>query len=664
MAQAALREQAPVPVATPAAAPVVIVGSGPAGMRAAAELLRRDPAMPIVIYGDEPWAPYQRAQLTALVVGETSLAGIDNDIRLPAGHRVVKRFHCRVVRIDRPNQRVHDAAGGVQRYSKLILATGARPHIPDIAGIRRPGVYTFRSLDDVQQLMARRARSRCTVVLGGGLLGIEAARALLRYRTEVVLVQHEPFLMNRQLDAAAAAIVRGRLEALGIRVLCNDSVQEAMGREALHALRLRSGEIVTCDTLVVATGISPNTDLALDAGLAIGRGIRVDDSMLTADASIYAIGECAEHRGRISGLLAPGMEQAAVAAHHVCGGQSRYESTIAAAFLKVVGISVFSMGDVGEAENPLEHRSIVYAPAGKPIYRKLVLRRGRLVGAIAIGEWSELPRVQEALLGRRRPLFWRLGRFRRDGQLWPDAGQDSVANWPATATVCQCNGITRGALSLAVAEQACDSVDKLSACTSAGKVCGSCKPLLAQLVGAAAQAQAQPGRIGMLGSVAAALLMLAAFLFIAELPVADSVQGGWQPQVLWLDGFWKQVSGYTLLGVGAIASLLSLRKRWQRFSLGQYPWWRIAHVVLGTLAVVVLLVHTGLRLGNHLNFLLIASFLALTALGSIAGAVVALERVPNRWTRRVRALSGYWHVVLLWPLPALLGFHILKVYYF
>jgi nitrite reductase (NADH) large subunit len=218
-------------------------------------------------------------------------------------------------------------------------------------------------------------------------------------------------------------------------------------------------------------------------------------------------------------------------------------------------------------------------------------------------------------------------------------------------------------LGRAVAE-GCGDVESLCRRTGAGQVCGSCRPLLAELVGATAQAQPAPGRVGVLGASLGAFLLLAISLLVAEIPVADTVQGGWQPQVLWLDGFWKQVSGYTLLGIGVMASALSLRKRWKRLTLWAYPWWRLAHVALGTAAVAVLVVHTGLRLGNHLNFLLIAGFLALTALGASAGAVAAIERAPTRASRRWRALSGYGHVMLMWPLPALLGFHILTVYYF
>lgn len=641
---------------------MVVVGAGPSGIRAIDELLHHDPQHPIVLYGDEPWEPYQRVQLTALMLGEIGLQAIHNKPSLPRTHRVIQRHHCRVLAIDREQRCVRDAADRLQPYSRLILATGSRPHVPSIPGIDRAGVYTFRNLDDVQRLLARRARSRRLVVLGGGLLGLEAARALRRAHTDVWLVHHSSRLMNRQLDDEAAARLAMHMRALGVHLVLDTSVREVLGDGHISAVRLRDGTILECDTLVLATGIQPNVELGFAAGLSVGFGIRVDDSLCTIDPDIYAIGECAEHRGRVYGLVAPGLEQAAIAAHNALGGEARYTGSHAAAQLKVLGLPVFSAGCVGEEENPTDIRSVVHrGERGK--YRRLTLRRGRLVGVIAVGDWPELPRAREALLRQRRVWPWQRAAFRRRGTLWLSETTQGVTDWPATAVVCNCAAVTRGMLGRAVAE-GCQTVESLRARTGAGQVCGSCRPLLAGLVGATAQAESQPGRYGVLGSVAISLVVLVALLFAAEIPVADTVQGGWQPQSLWLDGFWKQVSGYTLLGLGAVASLLSLRKRWKRISFGTYPWWRVIHVVLGTLAVATLAVHTGLRLGNHLNFLLIAGFLALIALGAIAGAAVAFERVPNRWTRSVRALSGYWHVALLWPLPALLGFHILSVYYF
>jgi len=643
--------------------PVVIVGTGPVGIRVAEELLQRDPACAIVLYGDEPWEPYQRVQLSALLMGEIGWGAIDNRLPLPTGHRVLQHHHCAVTAIDRARRCVRDERGREQQYAKLVLATGSRPHLPAIPGIERRGVYTFRNLNDVQLLMARRVRSRRTVVLGGGLLGIEAARALTRHATSVTLVQHAPRLMNRQLDDTAAALLRRHVESYGIEVIVDDSVREVAGEAAVKSLRLMSGRHLDCDTLVVAAGIHPNTRLALDARLSIGRGIRVDDHMVTSDPDILAVGECAEHRGQVIGLVAPGFEQAAVAAHILGGSRARYAGSVAATRLKVVGLPVFSIGETGDDENPAHHRTRIFKRPESPLYRKLILRNGRLVGAIGIGDWPEAAAVQEAVIHQRRigPLVqWR---FRQHGQLWSERGQDGVAFWPAAAIVCNCAAVSRGRLTEAVAG-GCGNVECLVENTGAGRVCGSCRPLLAELVGAQAQPTAVAGRRALLWASIASLLVLAAFYLPGGFRELSSAQGSLWPQRLWTDGFWRQVSGYTLLTLGLAALLLSLRKRWSRFVFGEYGLWRVAHVVLGLSMLGVLVLHTGLRLGNNFNFLLLASFFLLTKFGSLASAVIAVESRPTRASRRWKQWSTLAHIVLTWPLPVLLGFHILSVYYF
>jgi nitrite reductase (NADH) large subunit len=642
--------------------PVVIIGAGPAGIQIAQELLKRDPSRAIVLYGDEPWEPYQRVQLSALLMGEIGWGAIENRLRLPSGHRVLQQHHCAVAAIDRVRRCVRDEYGREQRYSRLILATGSRPHVPAIPGMERSGVFTFRNLSDVERLMARSVRSRHTVVLGGGLLGLEAARALARHSTTVTLLQHAPRLMNRQLDEAAATLLQRHVEALGIEVVLDDGVREVNGNQSVKALRLLSGRQLECDTLVLATGIVPNTRLALDAGLSVGRGIRVDDRMVTTDPDIFAVGECAEHRGQVFGLVAPGLEQAAVAAHNLSGGHAIYQGSAAATHLKVVGLPVFSIGETGDEENPAEHRTQTWMRSGSSQYRKIILRNGRLVGAIGIGDWPEAA-VQEAVIHRRRlgPLVqWR---FRQHGQLWSEAGQDGVAFWPAATTVCNCATISRGRLTEAVAG-GCQSIECLVETTGAGRVCGSCRPLLAELVGTQAQPMTVAGRRTLLWASIASLLVLAAFYLPGGFRELGSAQGGLWPQRLWTDGFWRQVSGYTLLSLGLLALLLSLRKRWSRLVFGDFGIWRVLHVVLGLSILGVLVLHTGLRLGNNFNFLLLASFFLLTKLGSLASAVVAVETRPTRASRRWKQWSTLAHIVLTWPLPALLGFHILSVYYF
>ena len=664
MASSRLQPQpAESPVSMAAGAPVVIVGAGPVGMRAAEELLKRDPRRPIVVYGDEPWEPYQRVQLSTLLMGEVSWGAIGNRLPLPAGHRVVQHHHCAVVAIDRAKRCVRDERDREQPYAKLILATGSRPHVPAIPGMDCAGIYTFRNLSDVQRLMARSVRSRRTVVLGGGLLGLEAARALMRHSTAVTLVQHGPRLMNRQLDDAAAAMLRQHVEALGIDVILDDGVREVVGSPAVQSLRMLSGRELDCDTLVLATGIVPNTHLALEAGLSVGRGVRVDDRMVTSDPDILAVGECTEHRGQVIGLVAPGLEQAAVAAHVLSGGRAIYEGSAAATHLKVVGLPVFSIGATGDDENPAEHRTRTWARPEDPQYRKIILRNGRLVGAIGIGEWPEAAAVQEAVIHQRRIGALLQWRFRQHGQLWSERGQDGVAFWPAAATICNCAAVSRGDLTEAVVG-GCKSVECLTETTGAGRVCGSCRPLLAELVGTQAQPNAVAGRATLLWASLASLAVLIAFYLPGGFRELGAAQAGLWPQRLWTDGFWRQVSGFTLLTLGLAALVLSLRKRWSRFAFGDFGTWRVAHVVLGLVMLGVLVLHTGLRLGNNLNFLLLASFFMLTKLGSLASAAVALESRPTRASRRWKQVTTLAHMVLAWPLPALLGFHILSVYYF
>jgi len=651
---------APVPAGP---APIVIVGAGPVGMRVAQELLRHDPGVPLVVYGDEPWEPYQRVQLSAFLLGEIGWGGIENRLKLPLDHRVVQRHHCAVVKICRAQRSILDATGHVQEYSRLVLATGSHPHVPQIPGIQKPGVFTFRNLNDAQRLMARSVRSRRTIVLGGGLLGLEAARALARRNTEVIVINHAPRLMNRQLDDGAAELLKRHVEKLGIVVMLEDSIREIYGERSVTSVRLHSGLEMACDTVVVATGIRPNIQLAAEAKLSMGRGVRVDDAMRTSDPFIFAVGECCEHREEIIGLVAPGLEQAAVAAHNLSRGEARYEARVSPAQLKVLGLSVFSMGATGDDEQPARHKAHVFAQEEKNIYRRLVLERGRLVGAVAIGEWNALARLQEAITHRRPVRTWELWRFRQTGELWDEGANDTVDAWPASATVCNCAGITRGALSAAI-ERGCTSVDCLTATTSAGRVCGSCKPLLAKLVGATAAPEKMRGRRTMLGAAFATLILLALFVGIGPLPIAQTVQTPVAFDRLWADSLAKQMSGYTLLALALASIPLSLRKRWRRFTAGDFGWWRAIHVALGVLIVLVLILHTGLRLGVAINLWLMLSFLLLSGVGVLAATVIAAEKQPRRVSKAVRAVATTAHILLLWPLPALLGFHILMTYYF
>lgn len=645
-------------------APTIVVGTGPVGIRAAREVLERSqrPETEVWLFGDEPVQPYNRVVLSCYLAGETD----DIDLALPEDPRLVTRFGVRITAIDRTAGTVTDSLGDVHRYGRLVLATGSRPRVPPIPGVDLAGVFTFRDLADADRLKARTMRSRAVTVVGGGILGLETARALRTAGTEVRVIDHNAHVMFNQLDAAAGALLGAFVEAQGIEVIAGDRVQQIIGVDQVTGVQLHSGRLIDCDTVVIAAGILPNVQLAREAGLTVARGVRVDDGMHTSDPRIFAVGECAEHRGVVYGLVAPGFEQAAVAGHNLVAAEShrveaRYPGSVTTARLKVVGCEVFSAGDVQESEVYRPHA--LYRDEDAGVYRKLTLAGNRLIGAIAVGPWHETNRLQEAIVARRRLWPWEISRFERTGVLWSELEDQSIFDWPANAAVCNCTGVSLAQLQAALGQGASTQA-LLSERTSAGTVCGSCRPLLAELAGADA-----PDPVPAAGSLAAfsvlSLLLGMAIFLLPGLPLNASVQDAFRWDALWRESVWKQVTGFSLLGLAAAVSVLGLRKRLPTFTLGSFDVWRLLHVLLGALAVAVLLAHTGLRLGSNLNLWLMVSFTGLLIAGGVGGAVIALEhRLSRRVARRTRNTAVWAHVLLVWPLPLLLGFHILKGYWY
>lgn len=639
-------------------AELIVVGAGPVGLRMVQEFSRRRPEARVLLFGDETRAPYNRVRLSSFLAGEPGAV----DLAMPAGAQVRAHLGCGVVAIDAAGHGIVDARGRVWTYRHLVLALGSRPHVPEIEGIGLPGVYTFRSMRDAEGLAARRVRSRHTVVLGGGLLGLETARAMRRFRTEVSVIEHAENVMSRQLDARSAAALRREIERVGLAVRLNEGVTRVLGASRVEAVRLRSGEVLACDTLVVATGVRPNLGLARDAGIVVGRGIRVDDGLQTSAAQVYAVGECAEHREQLSGTVAPGFEQASVLAHRLAGGSARYVGSQSATRLKVLDVPVFSIGAVTVEQAPRDARRVHWEGGGA--HRSLVLKDGQLIGAAAVGEWDELSRAQEAVVHARRLWPWQLWRFARSGRLWPKREAQSVALWPDTATVCNCTGVTRGQLSGAIAS-GCASVAALAAATGASTVCGSCKPLLAELAGGTGPLAPARGFRWLAGAAATAVLAGGAIALAAPVPYVPSMELPWRWDVLWRDSLAKQLSGFALVGLAMIGLLISPRKRWASLRLGDFALWRLAHVLLGTGALFVLFAHTGGRFGARMDLALSTLFCALILAGGLAAAVLAFEhRLAPARAASVRANLLWAHLLLSWGVPVLLVFHVVKAYYF
>ncbi len=406
------------PLADPATPPIVIVGSGPAGMHVAAALARGLPGTPRLVYGDEPCEPYDRARLSAFLAGELRWESLAMDPALLQDPRLERRFGCSVTAIDRAARNVLDSWGRIQPYSKLVLATGARPHVPRIPGITLAGVFTFRDFGDAQRLIARRARTRRTVVLGGGLFGLQAARAMRRSRIEVVVIEHCAGLMPRHLDPVAAALLKEHVERAGLRVVLNTGVRSIYGDTRVAGVRLMSGEDIACDTIILATGLRPRVELAIAAGLPVRSGIRVDDQLRTVDPDIHAVGECAEHRGVVYGLAWPGREQAQAVAAVLAGEQRIYQGSSSGLDMQISGLPVFSAGRVAPEQLGDGDHELAYQGRGVAQYCKIVLTRGRISGALAIGSGFDTPRLQQAVLERARVHAWQRWRFSLQGRLW------------------------------------------------------------------------------------------------------------------------------------------------------------------------------------------------------------------------------------------------------
>jgi len=648
--------------------PMVVIGAGPAGLRVAQELSRNGEQ--VVLFNAERWLPYNRIKLTPFLTGEVQIGQVYQPESLAPGARISRYDGLRVREIDRARRVAVDDFGRVWPFKRLVIATGSRPHVPEIPGIGLDGVYTFRDFDDVERLVARSYRSTRTVVIGGGLLGLEAARGMASKGVETWVLEHESRLLPRQLDQTAGDLVAAGMARLGITARTLTRVQGIEGKGRVERVVLSSGEVISCDTVIVCAGVRANLEIARAAGLAVGRGITVDAHMRTDDPEIYAVGECAEFDGHCYGLVGPGLEQAQACVDDILGRKGPdYAGSVPATRLKVVGIDVFSMGEVEQVEGDGRLETVEWSDPDAGLYRRLIIRRGRAIGAIAIGKWAEINHLQQMIKVQARVTPWQLRRLRATGLMLKDAAPQSVRDWADAATVCNCTGVTRGMLGQAMAA-GCTTLGDLKRATCASTVCGTCQPLLQDLLGSDAKAEPVGWSRSLLVFSGLAAVLALVTVFMPAWPYSASVQDRLRVDLLWIDPLIKQISGFTLLGFMVIAAVIGLRKRIKMFRrLGGYNGWRLVHGVVGALLIAGLFVHTGFHLGDNLNGWLMGTFLALSALGAVAGIVTGVEHRllngPLQGAKTApRAVPVWAHILLLWPIPLLLAAHVATVYFY
>ena len=467
---------------------LVVIGNGMAGMRTVEELLKLGGAerYRITVFGAEPHVNYNRIMLSSVLAGDKTMDEIvinsrewydENGIALITGDAVKT--------IDRTERTVTSASGITLPYDRLLIATGSRPLAPPIPGLGLPGVCAFRDIADVDKMLAAAQVKKRAVVIGGGLLGLEAAWGLKQRGMSVALVHLMPTLMERQLDAPSGQLLQRDLDRRGIAFFTDGQTEEITGTEHVEGVQLADGRFIPADLVVLAIGIRPNIDLAKAAGLEVNRGIVVTDDMCTSDPDIFSIGECVEHRGQVFGLVAPIWDQAKVCAARLAGDESAlFTSRALSTSLKITGVDVFSAGalmaaDAGDDE-------ITLRDDNRGMYKKVVLRDGKLVGAVLYGDvadgnwYLQLMREKTDVAALRDRLVF--GRAFAEAGGGPVVKGPDVASLPDSEQICGCNGVSKGAIVCAIKEKSLASLSQVRAHTKASASCGQCTGLVEALL--------------------------------------------------------------------------------------------------------------------------------------------------------------------------------------
>ncbi|XJZ27648.1 nitrite reductase large subunit NirB [Bacillota bacterium Lsc_1132] len=458
---------------------LVMIGNGMAGVRTIEEIIKIAPEQfDITIFGKEPHPNYNRIKLSNILQGDTNFDEIiinpldwyeENKIQLFTGEAATN--------IDSNAKRVITDKGREVEYDELILATGSNSFILPIPGADKQGVTGFRDLNDCEMMIKSAKEYKKAVVIGGGLLGLEAARGLLNLGMEVDVVHLMPHLMERQLDPTASALLKKELESQGMNFLMEKQTVEILGEDRATGLRFKEGSEVEADLVVMAIGIKPNVAVAKESGIYVNRGIVVNDYMETQTAHIYAVGECAEHREIVYGLVAPLYEQSKVLASRICGKETApYEGSITGTQLKVAGVDLYSAGEIFEDETT---QAIKVHNEFDGVYKKILIRDNRIVGVVLYGDTQDSTKLFR-MLTKKEDVSGMTSISLLQSQ--EGSGGDDVASMPDDELICGCNGVTKGTIVEAIRTQGLTSVDQVSSCTNAGRSCGRCKPMIGKIL--------------------------------------------------------------------------------------------------------------------------------------------------------------------------------------
>ena len=463
---------------------LVIIGNGMAPGKALEELFKLSPdGFEVSIFNAEPRVNYNRIMLSPVLSGEKTYEDIiTHGDEWYARHNITLHKGKRIEAIDRAAKTISAMDGTTASYDKLMIATGSSPFIIPVEGKDLKGVLTYRDLDDVEAMLSACKTCKNAVVIGGGLLGLEAAAGLQQQGMKVDVVHLMPTLMERQLDASAGYLLQKALETRGIAIHTKANTKAILGEGSVSGVELADGTVLPADIVIMAVGIRPATDLAKAAGLEVGRGILVNDAMQTSDPDIFAVGECVEHRGLCYGLVAPLYDMAKVLAAKLCADETAsYQGSVTATKLKVTGIDLYSAGDFADGDG---REDIVLRDPSRGVYKRLVLENNKIIGAVLYGDTKDGPWFFDLLKAGTDVAEMRdsliFGRSYQGGDT-PDP-MAAVAALPANAEICGCNGVCKGDILTAISEKSLDSLEGVRAHTKASSSCGTCTGLVEQLL--------------------------------------------------------------------------------------------------------------------------------------------------------------------------------------
>ncbi|GAE25175.1 nitrite reductase [Halalkalibacter wakoensis JCM 9140] len=458
---------------------LVMIGNGMAGVRVIEEILKMDREQyKITIFGNEPHPNYNRIQLSNVLQGNTTFEEtIINDLQWYESNEIQLFTGEEVTQINTDEQYVISDIGRQVSYDELILATGSLPFILPIPGADKKGVIGFRDIKDCVEMIQTSKKYKKAAVIGGGLLGLEAAKGLIHLGMKVDVVHLMEHLMERQLDAVASNMLKAELETQGMNFLMEKATVELIGTDRVEGIRFKDGTEAKADLIVMAAGIKPNVKLASESGIYVNRGIVVNDFMETNVPHVYAVGECAEHREVVYGLVAPLYEQGKVLAKTLCGQKENgYKGSITGTQLKVSDIDLFSAGEI--YDDPTS-KSIVVHNEYEGIYKKVLIRNDRIVGIVLYGDTKDSNRLYRMLTEKQDVSESTTISFLQSGEA---VESNDIASMPNDEVVCGCNGISKETIVQAIKEEGVSTVEQVGGCTNAGRSCGRCKPVIQEII--------------------------------------------------------------------------------------------------------------------------------------------------------------------------------------